>query len=155
MIEKGAQVRVKLIGLRSDVGSMYAIGSIKEDYLGSVWSSSHLEIICAKLQQCATAVNDLAIPNTTCECTLRKGIWKALRVGCVAPLLDTIMWSWNTRTLAALNINTDNTVRGCGIYTRPIGTKSLRHVDADSTISQNDIKAISHPAFNVIITCNM
>ncbi|ELR02033.1 hypothetical protein V496_03274 [Pseudogymnoascus sp. VKM F-4515 (FW-2607)] len=34
VIEKGAQVRVKLIGLRSDVGSMYAIGSIKEDYLG-------------------------------------------------------------------------------------------------------------------------
>lgn len=36
VIEKGAQVRVKLIGLRSDVGSMYAIGSIKEDYLGAV-----------------------------------------------------------------------------------------------------------------------
>lgn len=36
VIEKGAQVRVKLIGLRSDVGSMYAIGSIKEDYLGWV-----------------------------------------------------------------------------------------------------------------------
>lgn len=35
VIEKGAQVRVKLIGLRSDVGSMYAIGSIKEDYLGA------------------------------------------------------------------------------------------------------------------------
>ena len=36
MIEKGAQVRVKLLGIRSDVGAMYAIGSIKEDYLGSV-----------------------------------------------------------------------------------------------------------------------
>jgi DNA-directed RNA polymerase subunit E'/Rpb7 len=36
VIEKGAQVRVKLLGIRSDVGAMYAIGSIKEDYLGSV-----------------------------------------------------------------------------------------------------------------------
>lgn len=78
MIEKGAQVRVKLIGLRSDVGSMYAIGSIKEDYLGSVWSSSLPDNICAKLQQCATAVNDLAIPNTRCECTHRRGIWKVI-----------------------------------------------------------------------------
>jgi len=34
VIEKGAQVRVKLLGIRSDVGAMYAIGSIKEDYLG-------------------------------------------------------------------------------------------------------------------------
>ena len=36
VIEKGAQVRVKLLGIRSDVGAMYAIGSIKEDYLGQV-----------------------------------------------------------------------------------------------------------------------
>jgi len=34
VIEQGAQVRVKLLGIRSDVGAMYAIGSIKEDYLG-------------------------------------------------------------------------------------------------------------------------
>jgi hypothetical protein len=103
VIEKGAQVRVKLIGLRSDVGSMYAIGSIKEDYLGSVWFSSLPVNICAKLlQQCPTAVNDLVIPNTTCECTRRRGIWKALRVGSVAPLLDTIMWSWNTGIFGCL-----------------------------------------------------
>jgi DNA-directed RNA polymerase II subunit RPB7 len=38
VIEKGAQVRVKLIGTRSDVGAMWAIGSIKEDYLGYVIS---------------------------------------------------------------------------------------------------------------------
>lgn len=135
MIEKGAQVRVKLIGLRSDVGSMYAIGSIKEDYLGSVWSRSHTETICAKRQQqCATSVNELTIPNSTCECTLRHGIWKALRVGCHAPLLDTIMRSWNTWDiwLPALKINADNTVRGCAIYTRPIETKPLRY---DGTIS--------------------
>ena len=35
MIEKGTHLRVKLIGTRSDVGSMFAIGSIKEDFLGS------------------------------------------------------------------------------------------------------------------------
>ncbi|KAK6532984.1 DNA-directed RNA polymerase II subunit [Arthrobotrys megalospora] len=34
VIEKGAHVRLKLVGTRSDVGKMSAIGSIKEDYLG-------------------------------------------------------------------------------------------------------------------------
>jgi DNA-directed RNA polymerase II subunit RPB7 len=34
IIKKGASVRIKLIGTRSDVGSMFAIGSVKEDYLG-------------------------------------------------------------------------------------------------------------------------
>lgn len=34
MIEKGTHLRIKLIGTRSDVGSMFAIGSIKEDFLG-------------------------------------------------------------------------------------------------------------------------
>ncbi|KAL9102848.1 MAG: hypothetical protein Q9163_002063 [Psora crenata] len=34
VIEKGTQLRIKLIGTRSDVGSMFAIGSIKEDFLG-------------------------------------------------------------------------------------------------------------------------
>lgn len=34
MIEKGTHLRVKLIGTRSDVGSMFAIGTIKEDFLG-------------------------------------------------------------------------------------------------------------------------
>jgi hypothetical protein len=36
VIEKGTQVRVKIIGIRSEVGEMWAIGSIKEDYLGCV-----------------------------------------------------------------------------------------------------------------------
>lgn len=36
VIEKGTQVRVKIIGIRSEVGEMWAIGSIKEDYLGYV-----------------------------------------------------------------------------------------------------------------------
>lgn len=36
MIEKGTHVRVKILGTRSEVGEMWAIGSIKEDYLGYV-----------------------------------------------------------------------------------------------------------------------
>lgn len=34
VIEKGTHVRVKILGTRSEVGEMWAIGSIKEDYLG-------------------------------------------------------------------------------------------------------------------------
>ena len=34
VIEVGTHVRVKLIGTRAEVGGMYAIASIKEDYLG-------------------------------------------------------------------------------------------------------------------------
>lgn len=33
-IEPGTHVRVKIIGTRTEVGEMWAIGSIKEDYLG-------------------------------------------------------------------------------------------------------------------------
>lgn len=36
VIEKGTHLRIKLIGTRSDVGSMFAIGSVKEDFLGSL-----------------------------------------------------------------------------------------------------------------------
>lgn len=36
MIEPGTHVRVKIIGTRTEVGEMWAIGSIKEDYLGYV-----------------------------------------------------------------------------------------------------------------------
>jgi hypothetical protein len=34
VIEPGTHVRVKIIGTRTEVGEMWAIGSIKEDYLG-------------------------------------------------------------------------------------------------------------------------
>ncbi|GKT75798.1 DNA-directed RNA polymerase II subunit rpb7 [Colletotrichum tofieldiae] len=34
IIEPGTHVRVKVIGTRTEVGEMWAIGSIKEDYLG-------------------------------------------------------------------------------------------------------------------------
>jgi DNA-directed RNA polymerase II subunit RPB7 len=38
-IEPGTHVRVKIIGTRSEVGEMWAIGSIKEDYLGCLQAS--------------------------------------------------------------------------------------------------------------------
>lgn len=34
VIEKGTHVRVKVKGLRTEMGNMYAIATIKEDYLG-------------------------------------------------------------------------------------------------------------------------
>lgn len=36
VIQPGTHVRCKIIGTRSEVGGMWAIGSIKEDYLGYV-----------------------------------------------------------------------------------------------------------------------
>lgn len=35
-IEKGSKLRVKLIGTRVDATEIFAIGSIKDDFLGSV-----------------------------------------------------------------------------------------------------------------------
>ncbi|KAK3675492.1 DNA-directed RNA polymerase II subunit [Recurvomyces mirabilis] len=37
-IERGTQVRLRIKGMRSEMGQMYAIGSIKEDYLGFVYT---------------------------------------------------------------------------------------------------------------------
>ena len=37
VIEKGSSIRVKITGLRSDVGAMFAIGSINDDYYGFVF----------------------------------------------------------------------------------------------------------------------
>lgn len=36
VIEKDTHIRVKLMGIRSDVGSLFAVGSVKEDYLGTL-----------------------------------------------------------------------------------------------------------------------
>lgn len=36
IIEKGSRVRLKIVGTRSDVDKIFAIGSIKEDYLGAL-----------------------------------------------------------------------------------------------------------------------
>ncbi len=33
-VERGSQVRVRIKGIRGELGQMFAIGSIKEDYLG-------------------------------------------------------------------------------------------------------------------------
>jgi len=36
VIEKGSQIRVKIIGVRSDVGRLFAVATMKEDYLGTL-----------------------------------------------------------------------------------------------------------------------
>jgi DNA-directed RNA polymerase II subunit RPB7 len=36
IVERGAQVRLRIKGIRGEIGSMYAIGTIYEDYLGWV-----------------------------------------------------------------------------------------------------------------------
>ncbi|KAF3481984.1 DNA-directed RNA polymerase II subunit RPB7 [Arthroderma uncinatum] len=44
VIEKGTNLRIKLIGLRNDVRNMFAIGSIREDYLGFVTLCQEFEV---------------------------------------------------------------------------------------------------------------
>ena len=39
-IEPGTHIRVKIMGTRSEVGEMWAIGTINEDYLGYVLTGS-------------------------------------------------------------------------------------------------------------------
>lgn len=36
LITKGSKVRLKVVGTRTDVNEIYAIGSIKEDFLGAI-----------------------------------------------------------------------------------------------------------------------
>ena len=43
VIEKGTHLRLKLIGMRTEPGSMYAVGTIKEDFLGSVSASINID----------------------------------------------------------------------------------------------------------------
>ena len=45
VIEKGTHVRVKIMGTRSEVGSMYAVGSMKEDFLGFVSLTTFLSFL--------------------------------------------------------------------------------------------------------------
>ncbi|KAK8126264.1 DNA-directed RNA polymerase II subunit [Apiospora kogelbergensis] len=40
-IQVGTHVRVKIIGTRAEVGDLWAIGSIKEDYLGMTGAQAH------------------------------------------------------------------------------------------------------------------
>jgi len=44
VIEKGTQLRLKIMGVRSDVANMYAVGTIREDYLGYMLLPSFNEI---------------------------------------------------------------------------------------------------------------
>jgi len=37
VIQVGTHIRVKIVGTRAEVGNMFAIASIKEDYLGLVY----------------------------------------------------------------------------------------------------------------------
>lgn len=51
VIEPGTHVRVKIIGTRTEVGEMWAIGSIKEDYLGyEYFSPCQNELLLTLLQ---------------------------------------------------------------------------------------------------------
>lgn len=34
IVERGSQVRLRIKGIRGELGQMFAIGSIREDYLG-------------------------------------------------------------------------------------------------------------------------
>jgi DNA-directed RNA polymerase II subunit RPB7 len=55
IVERGAQVRLRIKGIRGEIGSMYAIGTIYEDYLGwvfvvimlSLFADEHLQTIIA------------------------------------------------------------------------------------------------------------
>jgi DNA-directed RNA polymerase II subunit RPB7 len=50
VIEQGTHVRVKIIGLRTEVGEMWAIGSINGDFLGYAFLDyPHLQSIAAML----------------------------------------------------------------------------------------------------------
>lgn len=42
VVERGSQVRLRIKGIRGELGSMYAIGSIREDYLG--YDMSHYRL---------------------------------------------------------------------------------------------------------------
>lgn len=60
-IERDTEVRVRIKGLRGEITNMYAIGSIKEDYLGYVvflfplyWDGRDGLLMCG-LSQCADA----------------------------------------------------------------------------------------------------
>lgn len=59
-VEPGTHIRVKIMGTRSEVGEMWAIGTINEDYLGYFESRLFL-----RLQWCA---NRLFLDLSALEC---------------------------------------------------------------------------------------
>jgi hypothetical protein len=66
VIERGTHIRVKIKGIRGEVGQMYAIATIKEDFLGYV----DLEIILLTSRPLLTIVK---VPSSKLEsCCYRK-----------------------------------------------------------------------------------
>jgi len=47
VIEKGSAVRLQLIGLRSDVGAIYAIGKMSAAYFGLVYAVNNFSVLSA------------------------------------------------------------------------------------------------------------
>ena len=58
-VEPGTHIRVKIMGTRSEVGEMWAIGTVKEDYLGYGRDADHL-----LLSWPLTSFADLSDPNS-------------------------------------------------------------------------------------------
>ena len=54
VIERGTHIRVKIKGIRGEVGQMYAIATIKEDFLGYV----DLDLLCVLMWQSLTLFAD-------------------------------------------------------------------------------------------------
>lgn len=57
LIETNTDVRVKLFGIRTDVGQIIAVGSIKEDYLGYFYNHIlFIRICCLPYPRCLNTV---------------------------------------------------------------------------------------------------
>jgi hypothetical protein len=93
VIERGTHIRVKIKGIRGEVGQMYAIATIKEDFLGYVdlaifvccysslifmiVPSSRLESCCYdKVHQSATKIHE---PTKTKQFAYAKGKEKSIQ----------------------------------------------------------------------------
>jgi hypothetical protein len=74
-IESGSHVRVKIAGIRNEVGEIRAIGSINEDYLG-------YDIGCARciFDYLLTTTADLYKTKTLQTQSLEKIMWASARV---------------------------------------------------------------------------
>ena len=78
VIERGTHIRVKIKGIRGEVGQMYAIATIKEDFLGYVFISllsySRLPLTvvtahCSRLESCCYKREALQPATKTHEST--------------------------------------------------------------------------------------
>jgi hypothetical protein len=64
VIERGTHIRVKIKGIRGEVGQMYAIATIKEDFLGYV----NFELLCVMLWRLLTIFTDPSSRLESCCC---------------------------------------------------------------------------------------